>query len=931
MIKDSIESNDLILLNSVHDTAQNKLFLKMYNPHTETLDILEDRSGFLPYTYFKMNDSNFDINLFNKFLKDNKTKFEVQITEMDDLIEDTEVPVLKLYSSNVFYVYEKLSSKLNDIQQYEYLIKYNESYVFEKQLIFSSTYDLKNKTLYEQLPTLTDLQESSLKTIKHKMKNDSYISLLFSDKETTKTVQYWRSLDKYTYLLSQNIPDFKRVAIDIEVLSNSNKLPDVIKADSPIISVAFADNRGMEWILSTKEFIGNLLNTDDFEIIQKVCDGLSKENNDLLWRNTELDLIEHIFKIMNEYPIVVTFNGDNFDLAYINQRYLTLKGNEEKNPIIFKQGRVRETANHLEKNPIYLKNSIHLDLFHLYKNISLQNYAFGAKYKSYGLDAISEAMLGRNKLEFDLFQKMDSIKKTFNETKIVRYDVRLEPSTTTLSEMFRYNLQDAKLTLDLTTFSNNLSMNLIIILSRITKTSIEDICRYGISNWARSMLYYEHRKRKAIIPTGSDLAKKGTVASVESVIKGKGFKGAFVLETKSGVFFNVTALDLGSMYPSIIKSFNLSYETINCKHEECQSRTDNKIEGTKHYTCTKNLGLLSLLIGVFRDLRLGYFKKLGKQEDIEDKEFFKTVEQAIKVLLNGTYGVLGSEAFNMFCMPVAESVTAIGRHIITTIINYAEKELGLNVIISDTDSIYVVQPSKEQVENLIEFTYRKFGIDLEIDKEYRYVITSGRKKNYLGVTKKGTVDVKGLTGKKSNIPQYIKNCFKEVTDELQKIENKQELDRSLNKIKTIVKNYIYNLQVKKNIEMDDLIFKLMINRDVNSYGKVKTVKNKMDGSEIVTKVGIPQQIKIALEMAEKDPSLDISEKTVISFIKTKEGYKLPKEVKSLKIIDSEKYIDTLKTALDPILETLGIDFKNLTVKSQYNKTLLDIFNEQKQV
>jgi DNA polymerase I len=329
-----------------------------------------------------------------------------------------------------------------------------------------------------------------------------------------------------------------------------------------------------------------------------------------------------------------------------------------------------------------------------------------------------------------------------------------------------------------------------------------------------------------------------------------------------------------------------------------------------------------------RDLRLGYFKKLGKQENNENKEFFKTVEQAIKVLLNGTYGVVGSEAFNMFCMPVAESVTAMGRHIITSIIEYAEKELNLNVVLGDTDSLYVVEPTKEQIDQMVEFTLKKFGIDLEVDKEYRYLILSDRKKNYLGVTKKGVIDVKGLTGKKSNIPDYIKNCFKEVTKELEQIRTKQELDRSIKSIEKIVKGYIYKLQERKDIDINDLIFKTMINKDVNSYGKDKVVGNDMKGNVITKKVGIPQQIKIAMEMAENDDSLDISEKSVISFIKTKDGYKLPSDVKTLKIIDTDKYIDTLRTALVPVLDTLGIVFDNLTIKSQYNKTLDDIFKER---
>ena len=925
MIKDSIEPRKFVLLNSFHDVAANKLFLKMYDPKSETLEILETADGFMPYTYFKMNDENFDLNTFQKFLNENKTKFDVKYKKMIDLIEDTDVPVLQLYSSNVFNVYENFSRKLNEAQQYEYLIKYHESYIFEKQLIFSSNYDLRNKTLYAELPKLTDSQFNYLYNVEKKARRDDLISLLFSEKEVTKSREYRKYLQNYTHLLNQEIPDFKRVAIDIEVLTSSNKLPNVIKAEDPIISVAFSDNRGKNYIVTTKEFLRSILVPDTESIIDQVCFEMMAANHELSFRETELDLIEYIFTMMNEYPVVVTFNGDNFDLAYVNQRLLTLKGNEKNNPIIFKQNRVRKAGVHLEKNPIFLKNSIHLDLFHLYKNISLQNYAFGAKYKSYGLNAISEAMLGKNKLDYDVFGNINKIKALLDKTKIVRYDVVLERSASSLLEMFRYNLHDAKLTMELTTFSNNLTMNLIIILSRITKTSIEDICRYGISNWARSMLYFEHRKKNAIIPTGKDLSKKGTTASVESVIKGKGFKGAFVLETKSGVFFDVTSLDLGSMYPSIIKSFNISYETMNCPHEECKERTDNKITGTPHYVCTKNQGLLSLLVGVMRDLRLGYFKILGKQEDNENKEFFKTVEQAIKVLLNGTYGVLGSEAFNMFCLPVAESVTAVGRHIITTIIDYAEKELGLHVVISDTDSVYVVKPTKEQIEMMIEFTTKKFGIDLEIDKEFRYIITSGRKKNYLGVTKKGTVDVKGLTGKKSNIPQYIKNCFNEITSELQNIETEQQLNESLNTIMEIVRQYIYRLQAKKDIKIEDLIFKLMINRDVNSYGKVKSVANNMNGEQVVRKVGIPQQIKIALEMAKKDDTLDISEKTVIEFIKTKDGYKLPKEVKSLESIDTEKYIDTLKTALIPILETLGIDYSKIIIKSKHSFTLDDIF------
>ena len=54
------------------------------------------------------------------------------------------------------------------------------------------------------------------------------------------------------------------------------------------------------------------------------------------------------------------------------------------------------------------------------------------------------------------------------------------------------------------------------------------------------------------------------------------------------------------------------------------------------------------------------------------------------------------------------------------------------------------------------------GID--VDKVYRYAVFSSRKKNYLGVLEDGTVDVKGLTGKKKHIPIFIKDAFNKMKE-----------------------------------------------------------------------------------------------------------------------------------------------------------------------
>src|SRR5437879_8574606 len=55
-----------------------------------------------------------------------------------------------------------------------------------------------------------------------------------------------------------------------------------------------------------------------------------------------------------------------------------------------------------------------------------------------------------------------------------------------------------------------------------------------------------------------------------------------VVDPVPGVHFGVAVLDFASLYPSIIKTWNLGYETILCGHTDCRT---NKIPDTEHWVC----------------------------------------------------------------------------------------------------------------------------------------------------------------------------------------------------------------------------------------------------------------------------------------------------------------------------------------------------------
>jgi DNA polymerase I len=377
------------------------------------------------------------------------------------------------------------------------------------------------------------------------------------------------------------------------------------------------------------------------------------------------------------------------------------------------------------------------------------------------------------------------------------------------------------------------------------------------------------------------------------MIKDKAFKGAIVIDPVPGVHFKATVLDFASLYPTIMKTHNISYETVDCPHEVCKNATDNRVPETDHWTCTINRGMISETIGFFRDTRVNWFKSKSKDKNLDEQTriWYTVVEKALKVFVNASYGVTGAQHFELFCMPAAESVTAYGRDAIMRTKEKAES-MGVRVLYGDTDSVFLDYPSKEQQEEMIKWSLKELGIELEVEKTYKYVALSDRKKNYIGVYDSGYVEVKGLSGKKRNTPLFVQKAFQAMLDVLAKVDTPEGFESARDEIRTIVYKVIDKLEGKaEEYTPEELAFRIQITKKLDSYG----VK--------------PQHVRAALMLNKETPV-----GTIIEFIKTKdeEGV-LPVQMAKTQAywIDKDKYIDTLKSVFGQVLDAVGLDFEGL--------------------
>ena len=870
------ENTPSLLLSAIYLGDEQKVYLKFYDSTSNRIYFWRDRTNHKPYCYTKTQYKN----IAEKIVQIEK-KYSLESTKKIDLISDKEIDILKIIAPDPLSIGGTENSIREKVTSWEADIKYHENYLYDTGLIPGSYYIRKGEEIKRfEYPISNKVQEELKNLLWNKIKEEE-------DKEGNN--EYRQYISNWAKLLNQPIPNLKRVSIDIEVESEEGRMPTPRDHERPVIAVGFVANDGFKKVLVLEP---DKSHDDSYSFIQEVeiC-------------KTEKELLKKAFQIINSYPIIVTYNGDDFDLPYLYARSQDPRidpiGKEiiskDEIPIIIKRESFVKRG--IQAEPVQIKHGLHLDLFRTFQNRSVQIYAFSRKYTEYTLNAICEALLNDSKVEFD-------------------GDISDLPT----QKLAEYCLKDADLTFRLTSFNDNLLMKLLVVISRISRLSIDDVARFGVNQWIRGMLYYEHRQRQALIPRRDELQAKGS-SSTTAIIKEKKYRGGLVVEPALGIHFNVVVVDFASLYPSIIKVHNLSYETVNCPHQSCMNDSAQHISETTHWICKEKRGLTSLLIGSLRDLRVNYYKYLSRDKSIsaEEQQLYNVVSQAIKVILNASYGVMGAEIFPLYCLPVADATAAIGRTTTTKTIEKC-KEVGIDVIYGDTDSLFLKNPSTASVEEISAWARNNLGIDLEIDKQYRYVVFSDLKKNYLGVVQDGTVDVKGLTGKKSHTPPFIRNAFYKILDILGHVNSTNDFEFAKEQIKKIIQENARNLELGK-IPLPDLSFNVMVNKSPNKYGKKTSAISRpssLDGNtkdrEVETYKGLPQHIKAAKLLL--DNGKEIKAGDIISYVKTKtgEGVKPIDLLIKMEDIDTEKYLETMEATFDQLLSSLNFNFKSILGK-----------------
>jgi len=429
---------------------------------------------------------------------------------------------------------------------------------------------------------------------------------------------------------------------------------------------------------------------------------------------------------------------------------------------------------------------------------------------------------------------------------------------------------------------------LAFLLSRIANLPLPTaLTNRQVSTWIRSILHSDLRRKNILIPRSSELRRGEKV---------RGVPGALTFPPKTGTYFDTVVVDFESLYPSLIDAYNLSYETVDCGHEEC---VENKVPGADHHVCTKKRGIYSVLIGALKDLRIHWFKPLSKDTSVsaDERRLAEAASSLLKLILVSCYGV--TVRIHGLAQPaLAESITAYGRYALRESWNFAESH-GLKPLYGDTDSLFLDNPTEEQVEWLIGTVKKRLRLDLAVDNVYSVCVLPRAMKAYFGIRKDGSPDVKGLTAIKSNSPPFLQNVFTDCVKELVAVKNWTEFEQAKENIRKAVEKATRDLKSGK-VALKDLEY---------------TVKLRFDPSERPAEEIFHQPYQCAVQLI--DLGRKISKRESVSFVKVKPfNYRgrtftvKPAElVRDIREINMEDYVRNLRTALNQTFKPMNISFQ----------------------
>ncbi|MEE8580492.1 MAG: DNA polymerase II [Myxococcota bacterium] len=352
----------------------------------------------------------------------------------------------------------------------------------------------------------------------------------------------------------------------------------------------------------------------------------------------------------------------------------------------------------------------------------------------YRLETVAQAVLGRGKrIDSEAPDAAAEISRLYRE----------DPAA-----LVAYNLEDARLVPEI--LAREGLFDLCIERSLLCGMQLD---RVGASIASFDLLVLPELRRRGLVAASVDLERKSAAV-----------RGGAVLDSEPGLFANVAVFDFKSLYPSLIRTFNLD--------PLARARARCEAEGSAACIVAPNGAAFARGEAILPEI----IERFTERREQARRRGDRHADQAIKIMMNAFFGVLGAAACRFFDPDIANAITGFGQQTLAWT-RQAFEALGVRVLYGDTDSVFVklrsdapgeaalreAEALRAAVAAAIEERVRKaYAVEpclkLELERVFdRFFMPrvrrggSGSKKRYAG-TRQGRLEIVGLESVRRDWP-----------------------------------------------------------------------------------------------------------------------------------------------------------------------------------
>jgi DNA polymerase-2 len=355
-------------------------------------------------------------------------------------------------------------------------------------------------------------------------------------------------------------------------------------------------------------------------------------------------------------------------------------------------------------------------------------------------------------------------------------------------------------------------------LARVTSLPVQTVARVSPGTGISAMQIVMALRQKILVPWHKQQAERPKTA-LELL---HADQGGLVFQPTIGLHANVGEIDFVSMYPSIMRCFNISPETVGTERP-----TAELVPELGMIVDHDPPGLIPQTLAPLLDKRLALKQQLMtlSKWDARRKRY-KACASAHKWLLVTCFGYLGYKNARFGRIEAHEAVTAYGREALLRAKEAAE-DLGFTVLHLYVDGVWVKKDGCTKVQDfrpLLDEILSRTGLPIALDGIYRWVAFLPSRQDvrvpvanrYFGIFQDGTIKTRGIDLRRHDTPPFIAETQQQMLEVLVEASNTDQLPEHVPKIHALLRRRLTDLR-QGRISLEKLLVRQTLSRELNAY------------------------------------------------------------------------------------------------------------------